>query len=127
VKLSEFQLDEFTNPRGEYVHVFLDGDRAVGRVIIVVEEDYEDTAFVQSLVTFEDYRGQHLGTQLLHWVLERYKDYDIELHPEPFSAGANCPPGLGWRQLVSWYRRHGFQPAEAGNLIRHSPTRYDRA
>ena len=125
MKLSELQLDEFTNHRGEYVHLFLDGERLVGRVIIVVEEDV-DAAFVQSIVTFKQYRGLHLGTQLLHWVLERYTDFDIELHPEPFTAGPDCPVGLGLRQLRSWYRRHGFESSEAGNLIHQSTTRYDR-
>lgn len=61
-------------------------------------------------------RGQGHGTALLRAICEDADTKHVELILSPESSG-----GLTQQELVSWYRRHGFNWTEPGYMMERKP------
>ena len=75
-----------------HLYVILDGERVMGCATLCVFHSPTGTkASVEDVVVSSAYRGQHLGKQLMEYVLEQAKAYaPIELHltSNPIRAAA---------------------------------------
>lgn len=76
-----------------HLYVILDGERVMGCATLCVFHSPTGTkASVEDVVVSSAYRGQHLGKQLMEYVLEQAKAYaPIELHltSNPIRVAAN--------------------------------------
>lgn len=65
-----------------HLYVILDGERIIGCATLCVFHSPTGTkASIEDVVVSSAYRGQHLGKQLMEYVLEQAKEYaPIELH-----------------------------------------------
>ena len=76
-----------------HLYVILDGERVMGCATLCVFHSPTGTkASVEDVVVSSAYRGQHLGKQLMEYVLEQAKAYaPIELHltSNPMRVAAN--------------------------------------
>ena len=88
-----------------HLYVILDGERVMGCATLCVFHSPTGTkASVEDVVVSSAYRGQHLGKQLMEYVLEQAKAYaPIELHltSNPMRVAAN-----------KLYQSLGFQKKE---------------
>lgn len=88
-----------------HLYVVLDGEHIIGCATLCVSHSPTGTkASVEDVVVSSEYRGQHLGRQLMEFVLERAKAYaPIELHltSNPMRVAAN-----------KLYQSLGFQKKE---------------
>lgn len=88
-----------------HLYAILDGERIVGCVTLCVFHSPTGTkASVEDVVVSSAYRGQHLGKQLMEYVLEQAKAFaPIELHltSNPMRVAAN-----------KLYQSIGFQKKE---------------
>lgn len=88
-----------------HLYVILDGERVMGCATLCVFHSPTGTkASVEDVVVSSAYRGQHLGKQLMEYVLEQAKAYaPIELHltSNPIRVAAN-----------KLYQSLGFQKKE---------------
>ena len=88
-----------------HLYVILDGERVMGCATLCVFHSPTGTkASVEDVVVSSAYRGQHLGKQLMEYVLEQAKAYaPIELHltSNPIRVAAN-----------KLYQSIGFQKKE---------------
>ena len=88
-----------------HLYVILDGERIIGCATLCVFHSPTGTkASIEDVVVSSAYRGQHLGKQLMEYVLEQAKEYaPIELHltSNPKRVAAN-----------KLYQSLGFQKKE---------------
>ena len=88
-----------------HLYVVLDGERIVGCATLCIFHSPTGTkASIEDVVISSAYRGQHLGKQLMEYVLEQAKAYaPVELHltSNPMRVAAN-----------HLYRSLGFQKEE---------------
>ena len=88
-----------------HLYVILDGERIIGCATLCVFHSPTGTkASIEDVVVSSAYRGQHLGKQLMEYVLEQAKAYaPIELHftSNPMRVAAN-----------KLYQSLGFQKKE---------------
>ena len=88
-----------------HLYVILDGEHIVGCAILCIFHSPTGTkASIEDVVVSSAYRGQHLGKQLMEYVLEQAKAYaPIELHltSNPMRVAAN-----------KLYQSLGFQKKE---------------
>ena len=88
-----------------HLYVILDGERIIGCATLCVFHSPTGTkASIEDVVVSSAYRGQHLGKQLMEYVLEQAKEYaPIELHltSNPKRVAAN-----------KLYQSIGFQKKE---------------
>lgn len=88
-----------------HLYVILDGDHIIGCATLCVFHSPTGTkASIEDVVVSSAYRGQHLGRQLMEYVLEQAKSYaPIELHltSKPKRIAAN-----------KLYQSLGFQKKE---------------
>lgn len=88
-----------------HLYVILDSERIVGCATLCVFHSPTGTkASIEDVVVSSDYRGQHLGRQLMEYVLEQAKAYaPVELHltSNPMRVAAN-----------KLYQSLGFQKKE---------------
>lgn len=88
-----------------HLYVVLDGERIIGCATLCVFHSPTGTkASIEDVVVSSAYRGQHLGKQLMEYVLEQAKTYaPMELHltSNPMRVAAN-----------KLYQSLGFQKKE---------------
>ena len=88
-----------------HLYVILDGERIVGCATLCIFHSPTGTkASIEDVVVSSAYRGQHLGKQLMAYVLEQAKEYaPMELHltSNPMRVAAN-----------KLYQSLGFQKKE---------------
>ena len=76
-----------------HLYVVLDGERIVGcATLCIVHSPTGTKASIEDVVISSAYRGQHLGKQLMEYVLEQAKAYaPVELHltSNPMRVAAN--------------------------------------
>ena len=91
-----------------HLYVVLDGERIVGCATLCIFHSPTGTkASIEDVVISSAYRGQHLGKQLMEYVLEQAKAYaPVELHltSNPMRVAAN-----------HLYQSLGFQKKETNN------------
>ena len=88
-----------------HLYIVLDGERVIGSATLCVFHSPTGTkASIEDVVVSSSYRGQHLGKQLMEYVLEQAKAYaPVELHltSNPKRVAAN-----------KLYQSLGFQKKE---------------
>ena len=93
VSLTQTNLLMVLKDSNRHLYVILDGERVMGCATLCVFHSPTGTkASVEDVVVSSAYRGQHLGKQLMEYVLEQAKAYaPIELHltSNPIRVAAN--------------------------------------
>lgn len=105
VNFAQTDLMSVLKDRNCHLYVVLDSERVMGCATLCVFHSPTGTkASVEDVVVSSAYRGQHLGKQLMEYVLEQAKAYaPIELHltSNPIRVAAN-----------KLYQSLGFQKKE---------------
>ena len=105
VNFTQTDLMLVLKDRNCHLYVILDSERIVGCVTLCVFHSPTGTkASIEDVVVSSTYRGQHLGKQLMEYVLDQAKAYaPIELHltSNPIRVAAN-----------KLYQALGFQKKE---------------
>lgn len=93
VNFTQIDLMQLLKDSNCHLYVVLDGERIVGCVKLCLFHSPTGTkASIEDVVVSSAYRGQHLGKQLMEYVLEQAKAYaPIELHltSNPMRVAAN--------------------------------------
>lgn len=105
VSLTREALSEMLRGEGNHLYVVMDGERIVGCAsLCLFVSPTGRKASVEDVVVLADYRGQHLGKQLVEYVVndaKRFAPIKLQLTSRPSRVAAN--------QL---YRSVGFQLRE---------------
>ncbi len=105
VVLTRAGLSEMLRGEGNHLYVVMDGERIVGCAsLCLFISPTGRKASVEDVVVLADYRGQHLGKQLVEYVLndaKRFSPIKLQLTSRPSRVAAN-----------HLYRSVGFQLRE---------------
>lgn len=105
VVLTRAGLSEMLRGEGNHLYVVLDGERIVGCAsLCLFISPTGRKASVEDVVVLADYRGQHLGKQLVEYMLndaKRFAPIKLQLTSRPSRVAAN-----------HLYRSVGFQLRE---------------
>lgn len=105
VVLTRAGLSEMLRGEGNHLYVVMDGERIVGCAsLCLFISPTGRKASVEDVVVLADYRGQHLGKQLVEYVLndaKRFAPIKLQLTSRPSRVAAN-----------HLYRSVGFQLRE---------------
>lgn len=105
VVLTRAGLSEMLRGEGNHLYVVMDGERIVGCAsLCLFVSPTGRKASVEDVVVLADYRGQHLGKQLVEYVLndaKRFAPIKLQLTSRPSRVAAN-----------HLYRSVGFQLRE---------------
>ena len=105
VVLTRDVLSEMLRGEGNHLYVVLDGERIIGCAsLCLFISPTGRKASVEDVVVLADYRGQHLGKQLVEYVLndaKRFAPIKLQLTSRPSRVAAN-----------HLYRSVGFQLRE---------------
>ncbi len=105
VVLTRAGLSEMLRGEGNHLYVVLDGERIIGCAsLCLFVSPTGRKASVEDVVVLADYRGQHLGKQLVEYVLndaKRFAPIKLQLTSRPSRVAAN-----------HLYRSVGFQLRE---------------
>lgn len=105
VVLTRAGLSEMLRGEGNHLYVVMDGERIVGCAsLCLFISPTGRKASVEDVVVLSDYRGQHLGKQLVEYVLndaKRFAPIKLQLTSRPSRVAAN-----------HLYRSVGFQLRE---------------
>jgi GNAT superfamily N-acetyltransferase len=97
--IAEFIATTWANPFNNRERVLF---QAAAIALMIYGDDHIEIRCIRSL-----HRNQGFGSMAIDWLCKLADKYGVELTGAIEPCG-DIRPRLGVRQLVSWYRRHGF-------------------
>jgi 8-oxo-dGTP pyrophosphatase MutT (NUDIX family)/GNAT superfamily N-acetyltransferase len=91
-------------------HEFYAHDSAGKYVGHVTAGDKGDHVLIEQVNVQPEYRGKGIASRLLDNAINHFSGRELRLKPDPY--GFPHPTSLNKDQLRSFYRSHGFEPAE---------------
>jgi GNAT superfamily N-acetyltransferase len=85
---------------------------------------------IQAIVTDPEHRGKGEASKVLSQIVKAADDNGIMFKGEPVPMKDFIKRGqqkLTRNQLIKWYKRHGFEPNERGNIITRNPKKINES